>query len=47
MLVVASCLFGAWGSAKFANKCEINCVNKIVGVVLTILGVVTILIKIL
>lgn len=38
---------GAWGAAKFANKCEIKKLNRVVGVVLAILGIVTILIKIL
>ncbi len=47
LVVMASCLFGAWVSAKFANRCEINRLNKIVGLVLTVLGVVTILIKVL
>lgn len=37
----------AWGAAKFANKCEIKKLNRVVGVVLAILGIVTILIKIL
>lgn len=47
LIVVVSCLLGALVSAKFANKCEITRLNKIVGVVLTILGIVTILIKVL
>ena len=47
LIVVISCLLGALVSAKFANKCEITRLNKIVGVVLTILGVATILIKVL
>ena len=47
IIVVISCLLGALVSAKFANKCEITRLNKIVGVVLTILGVATILIKVL
>lgn len=41
------CVLGAWGAAKFANKCEIKKLNRVVGVVLAILGIVTILIKIL
>ena len=41
------CLTGAYSSAKFANRCEITKLNRIVGIVLTILGVITILIKIL
>lgn len=44
-VTVLSCLFGAWVSAKFANRCEINRLNKVVGVVLFLLGIVTILIK--
>ena len=47
LIVVVSCLLGALVSAKFANRCEITRLNKIVGVVLTILGIVTILIKVL
>lgn len=46
-IVVVSCLLGALVSAKFANRCEITRLNKIVGIVLTILGIVTILIKVL
>ena len=45
-VTILSCLFGAYISAKFANKCEIRKLNKVVGVVLSILGVITILIKI-
>ena len=47
LVVVLSCLVGALVSARFANRCEIRRLNKIVGVVLTILGVATILIKLL
>ena len=46
-VVMACCLIGALVSARFANKCEIKRLNRIVGVVLMILGIVTILIKIL
>lgn len=46
-IVVASCLLGAVVSAKFANRCEIRRLNRIVGVVLILLGAVTILIKLL
>lgn len=46
-IVAASCLFGAVVSAKFANRCEIRRLNRIVGVVLILLGAVTILIKLL
>jgi len=44
-LTVLSCLIGAYVSAGFANKCEIRKLNRVVGVVLTILGVVTIIMK--
>ncbi len=47
ILVVISCLIGALVSARFANRCEIRKLNHVVGVVLMILGAVTILIKIL
>ena len=47
IIVVVSCLLGALVSAKFANRCEITRLNKIVGIVLTILGIATILIKVL
>lgn len=46
-LVVAFCLLGAGVSARFANRCEINKLNKVVGVTLSILGILTILIKLL
>lgn len=44
-IIVVSCLVGAVTSAKFANKCEIGKLNRIVGVVLLILGIATISIK--
>lgn len=44
-IVVASCLLGAAVSAKFANRCEIRRLNRIAGVVLILLGAVTILIS--
>lgn len=44
---VVACLIGAVASAKFANKCEVRKLNRIVGCVLMILGIVTILIKLL
>lgn len=47
LAVVLSCLIGALVSARFANRCEITRLNKIVGVVLTLLGIATILIKLL
>lgn len=40
------CLSGAPASAKFDNKCEIAEFSKIVGAVLTILGIATISIKV-
>ena len=46
-VVMVSCLIGAVVSARFANKCEIKRLNRIVGAVLMVLGIVTILIKIL
>lgn len=46
-VVMASCLFGAVISARFANRCEIRKLNRIAGVVLMILGILTIAIKIL
>lgn len=45
VVTILSCLIGAYVSAKFANRCEIKRLNKVVGVVLSILGIVTILIK--
>lgn len=46
-IVVLSCLAGAIVSAKFANRCEIGRLNRIVGIVLLILGVSTIAIQVL
>lgn len=46
-VTVLSCLVGAVVSARFANLCEIKRLNRIVGVVLMILGVATILIKLI
>ena len=45
VIVVLTCLFGAWVSAKFANKCEIVKLNRIIGIVLMILGIITIAVK--
>ena len=45
LLVVICCVIAAYVSAKFANKCEIKKLNKVVGVCLSILGMMTILIK--
>ncbi len=46
-LTVLACLTGALTSARFANRCEIRKLNHVVGVVLVILGAVTIIIKII
>ncbi len=45
VIVVASCLVGALIAAKFANKCDIEKLNRVIGFVLIILGIVTIMIK--
>ena len=45
LIVVAFCVLGAYVSAKFANKCEIKRLNRVVGTCLFILGVITISIK--
>lgn len=42
---MAACLLGAVLSARFANKCEIKKLNRIVGCVLLVLGAVTLVIK--
>ena len=44
-VVVISCVLTAWGCAKLANRCENTRLNRIVGVVLIVLGVITIFIK--
>lgn len=46
-LTILSCLIGAYVSAKFANRCEITRLNRVVGIVLTILGIITIGIKLI
>lgn len=46
-VVMVFCLIGAIVSARFANKCEIKKLNRVVGSVLLVLGIFTILIKIL
>lgn len=46
-IVVVSCLLGAMAAARFANKCEIKRLNKVVGITLSILGIITIGIKLL
>lgn len=45
-VVVLSCLVGALVSSRFANRCEIRKLNKVVGAVLMVLGAVTMWIKI-
>lgn len=45
LIVILSCLVGAVIAAEFANKCEIKKLNRIVGSVLIVLGITTILIK--
>lgn len=47
LVTVVFCLLGAYVSAKFANRCEIVKLNRVVGIVLTILGIITILIKLI
>ena len=44
-VVVAACLFGAVTAARFANRCDIEKLNRIIGFVLLVLGVGTIIIK--
>lgn len=46
MTVVLFCLLGALVSAKFANRCEIKKLNRVVGSVLLALGIFTMLLKI-
>lgn len=46
-IVVISCLLGALVSARFANKCEIKKLNRVVGITLSILGLITIVIKLI
>ena len=46
-LTILACLIGTWTSAKFANRCEIAKLNRVVGLVLMVLGIVTILMKLL
>lgn len=47
VITVLACLFGAVVSARFANKCEIKKLNRVVGCVLLILGVATMAIKLI
>ena len=47
LIVVMFCVIGAYVSARFANKCEIKRLNKVVGICLACLGIITILIKLI
>ena len=47
LIVIMFCVIGAYVSARFANKCEIKRLNKVVGICLACLGVITILIKLI
>jgi uncharacterized membrane protein YfcA len=47
LVVVICCVIAAYVSSKFANKCEIKKLNKVVGICLTVLGIVTILLKLI
>ena len=44
-VVVLSCLFGAVVSARFANRCDLKRLNRIIGWVLLVLGVFTMAVK--
>lgn len=45
ILIVCICLICAYLSARFANRCEIKKLNRVIGVVLLILGAFTIISK--
>ena len=45
IIIVLTCLFGALLAAKFANKCDIKKLNKVIGIVLMILGIFTLTMK--
>ncbi len=45
MVVVIACLVTAVVSARFANKCNTKKLNRIIGIILLILGIATILMK--
>ena len=47
LIVIMFCVIGAYVSARFANKCEIKRLNKVVGICLACLGIITILIKLI
>lgn len=46
-VVVALSLIGAIISSKFANKCDIEKLNRVIGCVLLVLGIFTIITKLL
>lgn len=46
-VVVITCLIGAVSAAKFANKCDIEKLNRVIGFVLLILGIFTVVMKLL
>lgn len=47
LIVIMFCVIGAYVSARFANKCEIKRLNKVVGICLACLGIITISIKLI
>ena len=47
IVVVLCCIISAYISAKFANRCDIKKLNKVVGVCLLALGIVTISLKLI
>ena len=47
IIIVVTCLIGALSAAKFANKCDIQKLNKVIGIVLMILGIFTLIMKLI
>ena len=47
IITVVFCVISAYISAKFANKCEIKKLNRVVGICLLVLGIMTILLKLM
>ena len=47
IIIVFTCLIGALSAAKFANKCDIQKLNKVIGIVLMILGIFTLIMKLI
>lgn len=45
-VIVITCLTGALFASRFANKCDIERLNRVIGFVLVILGIITIISKI-